>query len=137
MYMYFQLLASFIEGYATVSSKNVIVKEAINFTYNPISFLFQDIRHELNGVEIDRNRNVGITTTMKSYISMNEGESKTAASWGWNENGIKLKDGRFNFNIPLSKILGFAEDYEKIILNCKHELILNRSSSNLNSVLLK
>lgn len=110
--MYFQLLASFIEGYATVSSKNVIVKEAINFTYNPISFLFQDIRHELNGVEIDRNRNVGITTTMKSYISMNEGESKTAASWGWNENGIKLKDGRFNFNIPLSKILGFAEDYE-------------------------
>ncbi|KAG7302221.1 hypothetical protein JYU34_003922 [Plutella xylostella] len=31
--------------------------------------------------------------------------------------------------------MGFAEDYKKIIINCKHELILNRSSSCLNSII--
>lgn len=32
--------------------------------------------------------------------------------------------------------MGFAEDYNKIIRNCKHELVLNQSNSNLNSVKL-
>lgn len=52
-------------------------------------FLFQDIRYELNGVEIDRIKNAGITTTIKSYVSMNTGESKVAALWGWNLNSIQ------------------------------------------------
>jgi len=30
--------------------------------------MFDEIRYELN-VEIDRNRNVGITSTLKSYVS--------------------------------------------------------------------
>ena len=38
--------------------------------------------------------------------------------------------------IPLNKVLGYAEDYNKIVINCKHELILNRSNTNLNSVIL-
>ena len=30
--------------------------------------MFDEIRYELNGVEIDRNRNVGITSTIKNYV---------------------------------------------------------------------
>lgn len=99
-------------------------------------FLFQDIRYELNGVEIDRTKNAGISTTIKSYISMNEGESKVASMWHWNLDGTKQTDGHFSVIIPLNKILGFAEDYNKIIINCRHELILHRNSSVSNCVIM-
>lgn len=129
----------YIEGYASVFSKDAAGKQIqknINFVNNPILFLFKDIRYELNGVEIDQVKNAGITTTMKSYISMNEGESKSAALWGWNLNGSQCKDNHFSVIIPLNKFFGFAEDYNKIIVNCRHELILQRNNSVLNSVLI-
>lgn len=44
-----------------------------------------------------------------------------------------LTDGSFNFCIPLKHLLGFAEDFQKIIINSKHELILIRSRSDENS----
>lgn len=129
----------FVEGSATVTSQDAAGKQTrkvVNFTNNPISFLFQDIRYEINGIEIDRIKNVGITTTLKSYVSLSEGQSKAAAIWGWNVNGDKDNDGVFSVLIPLKNVLGFAEDYNKIVINSKHELILNRSNTNLNSVLL-
>lgn len=129
----------YIEGYASVTSKDSLGKTAkkeVNFINNPLAYLFQDIRYELNGVEIDRIKNAGVTTSIKAYISMNEGENKAASVWGWNINGRKLKNGYFSAIIPLNKILGFAEDYDKIIINCRHELILHRSSSVLNCVIM-
>lgn len=65
---------------------------------------------------------------------MNEGENKVAEVWGWNINGSKHTYERFSVIIPLNKVLGFAEDYNKIIINCRHELILNRASSVLNCI---
>lgn len=61
----------FIEGYAcafTKDSAEKIMKKDVDFINNPISYLFQDIRYEINGVEIDRIKNAGITTTIKSYV---------------------------------------------------------------------
>lgn len=129
--------AIYIEGKFCVQARDlagVIKKKKVNLTNNAISFLFQDIRYEMNGVEIDRVRNVGITTTMKSLVSMSSGENKVAAIWGWNIDGFHDQDGSFYVLLPLNKLLGFAEDYRKIIINCKHELILNRTSTSLNSV---
>ena len=40
----------------------------------------------------------------------------------------------FNVSIPLSLIFGFSEDYRKIIVNAKHELVLMRSRNNINAV---
>jgi len=37
---------------------------------NCVAFIFDEIRYELNGVEIDRNRNVGITSTLKNYVTV-------------------------------------------------------------------
>lgn len=125
----------YIEGHANLTDKeHKPANKIVQFTNNPILFLFNDIRYKINGVEVDRVKNAGISTTIKSYVSMNEGESKVAAMWGWGMNGFKSNNGFFSVIIPLNKIMGFAEDYNKIIMNCKHELILNRSNSSLNSV---
>ena len=127
----------YIEGYASATSPDAagkLIEKDVKFTNNPILFLFQDIKYELNGVEIDHIKNAGITTTMKSYISMNDGESKNAALWGWNLNGTQGKKMHFSIILPLNKVLGFAEDYNKILINCRHELILHRSSSISNSI---
>jgi hypothetical protein len=125
----------YIEGFARLTDKDhKPSNKPTRFTNNPFMFLFNDVRYEINGIEIDRVKNAGICTTMKSYVSMNTGENKVAAMWGWDLDGFTSKDGFFSVMIPLNRILGFAEDYNKIIMNCKHELILNRSNSILNSV---
>ncbi|KAG5323337.1 GVQW3 protein, partial [Acromyrmex heyeri] len=38
------------------------------FVNNCVVFMFDGIRYELNGMEIDRKRNVGITNTLKNYM---------------------------------------------------------------------
>lgn len=60
----------YIEGLVNVTEKDSAGKfqhKEINFINNPILYLFQDVKYELNGIEIDRIKNAGITTTMKSY----------------------------------------------------------------------
>lgn len=128
----------YLEGTVIVSKKDSKDKaSSVHFTNNALLYLFQDIRYELNGVEIDKIKNAGVTTTMKSLISMNENESKTSNSWGWNIDGTKnIHGGNFSASIPLCNIIGFAEDFKKVVINCKHELILLRSNTNLNAVKL-
>lgn len=124
----------YLEGVVHVRNKDSKEKDgSFLFTNNPLLYLFQDIRYELNGVEIDKVKNAGITTTLKNLVSLNEHEAKTAKSWGWDVNGTKT-NGNFSASIPLCNILGFAEDYKNIIMNCKHELILLRSNTNANAM---
>lgn len=127
----------YLEGNFTVKKDLKDIAPSVHFTNNALLYLFQDIRYELNGVEIDKIKNAGLTTTMKSLISMNENESKISQAWGWNIDGIKnTNGGNFSVSIPLCNILGFAEDFKKVIINCRHELILLRSNTNLNAVKL-
>ncbi|XP_044005902.1 uncharacterized protein LOC122850917 [Aphidius gifuensis] len=44
------------------------------------------------------------------------------------------ENGYFDLCIPLKMFFGFAEDYQKIIVNAKHEIILVRSRSDLNLI---
>lgn len=117
-----------IEGITTKSS---------NFINNGPAHLFQDIRYELNGVEIDRTKNCGVTSTMKGVLSYGDEEAKSLENSGWNITGFKEFEGEFCYTIPLRHLLGFAEDYNKVVVNAKHELIINRSSTNVNSVIVK
>ena len=48
-----------------------------------ICYLFDEIRYELNGIEIDRCKNVGITSTIKDYISLTHGQSYIMKNAGW------------------------------------------------------
>ncbi|KAK9754558.1 hypothetical protein QE152_g1125 [Popillia japonica] len=105
-------------------------------TNNAYAFLFEQIRYELNGVEIDRCIKPGITTTMKSYISLNDNESRSLEMAGWcpfaDEQPTISNTKKFNVCIPLKFLFGFAEDYNKIIMNVSHELILVRSKTDDN-----
>ena len=112
----------------TDESKKVAKTTLVN---NGICQLFEQIRYELNGVEIDRCKRVGLTSIMKGWASMNPQKEECLMNSGWIDiretKSIVIEKGVFDVNIPLKMILGFAEDYKKIIINCRHELVLTRA----------
>lgn len=107
------------------------------FCNNGIAFLFSQIRYELNGVTVDTNLHPGLTATIKGYLSFSPNESRKYQNGGWcgTENSTLLDiNGNFNACLPLKTLLGFAEDYRKVILNIRQELVLVRSNSDKNAV---
>lgn len=105
-----------------------------HFVNNAIAYLFDEIRYELNGIQIDSCKNVGIISTIKGYISFRPNDLNRLKITGWNtESNTPATVGNFNFCIPLKHIFGFAEDYQNIILNSKHELVVVRSRSDSNA----
>lgn len=125
----------YVEG--TLTDENDAAVNTIKLTNNCAAFMFEEIRYELNAIEIDRTKNVGISTSLKNYVSLSPSESDALLNAGWNLKDDRLlsaENGKFNFCIPLNKLLGFAEDYKKIIPNAKHELILIRAKTDENSV---
>lgn len=116
-----------MECHLTLAGGGVLSANA-KFKNNCVAHMFDEIRYEINGIEIDRTRYLGISTNIKNYVSLNEFESNMMQNAGWN-NGKDLSFQSLDFYIPLKMLLGFAEDFNKIILNSKHELILLRSSN--------
>ncbi|XP_054257341.1 uncharacterized protein LOC128988496 [Macrosteles quadrilineatus] len=106
----------------------------VNLVNNGIAFLFDEVRYEICGKEIDRTRNVGITTTLKNLVSIREEEKNVLQNACWFGPGETVNVKDFIYSIPLRLLLGFAEDYRKVIVNSKQELILLRSSTDLNAV---
>ncbi|XP_066583150.1 uncharacterized protein [Prorops nasuta] len=93
----------YIEGKVTRTDED---KDEVYLDNNCMAFLFDEIRYELDGVEIDQCRNVGITTSIKNYLSV----------------------GSINKNYVENA------DYNHIVINARHELILIRSRNDLNSL---
>ncbi|XP_025265536.1 uncharacterized protein LOC112638287 [Camponotus floridanus] len=104
---------------------------------NCVAFMFEEIRYELDGVEIDRNRNVGITSTIKNYVSLTA-RGKILKNAGWDlatgPSGV-ASTGDFNFCVPLDTLLGFCEDYRRVVINARHELILIRARNDNNCLI--
>ncbi|XP_025266912.1 uncharacterized protein LOC112638817 [Camponotus floridanus] len=100
---------------------------------NWVAFMF-----ELDGVEIDRNRNVGITSTIKNYASLTAERGKILKNAGWDlttgPSGV-ASTGDFNFCVPLDTLLGFCEDYRRVVINARHELILIRARNDNNCLI--
>jgi len=88
------------------------------------------MRFDMNSTKIDRNRNVGITTTLKNYVIMSSERSVIARNTGWKP--WNSPNGYFNFCIPLNMLLGFCEDYRRVVINARHGLILIRSRNDNN-----
>lgn len=127
----------YIEG-KFIQQDGVTVPRLSKLTNNAIAFLFDEIRYELSGVEVDRAKNPGITSTLKNLISLRGGHSNSLMYQGWcypydEITNLTSPEGEFNVIIPLAKLLGVFEDYPKIILNVKQELILIRSRQDENS----
>ncbi|XP_071578901.1 uncharacterized protein [Temnothorax nylanderi] len=91
---------------------------------NCVAFMFDEIRYELNGVEIDRNRNVGITSSIKNFVSLTAERSKKLQNAGWTviEENVGPR---------------FCEDYKRVVINARHELILIRSRNDTNCIITK
>ncbi|RLU24159.1 hypothetical protein DMN91_004369, partial [Ooceraea biroi] len=72
---------------------------------NCVEFMFDEIHYELDGVEIDRNKSVGMISTLKNYtlLTLDRGVTLGNASW---DTYIDNVDGNFNFCVPLSILLG-------------------------------
>ena len=82
-------------------------------------------------MEIDRNRNVGITSIIKNYASISYDKALIALNAGWNSRS-DTEEGYFNFCVPFNMLLGFCEDYKCVIVNARHELLLIRSRKDYN-----
>ncbi|XP_043262524.1 uncharacterized protein LOC122403218 [Colletes gigas] len=121
----------YVEGRFTVRKPNKELEAYLG--NNCVAFMFDEIRYELNGVEIDRNRNVGITSTIKTFVSSTFDKSLILRNAGWVTQS-NIPTGYFNFCVPLNMLLGFCEDYKRIVINARHELILIRARSDNNSV---
>jgi len=50
---------------------------------NCMAYFLDEIRYEINGVEIDRIGFSGITSTIKNFVSLNQFESKILYNCGW------------------------------------------------------
>lgn len=120
----------YIEGNVIDSTTNAFPSNKFKMKSNIASYLFDEIRYELNGVEVDKTRYLGITTALKNYVSLSPAESAMMLNASWNSgNEIPMEKSNFNFCVPLKSLLGFAEDFTKMVLHCKHELILLRNKS--------
>ena len=112
--------------------------ERTKLVNNAICHLFEEIRHELNAIEIDKCKNIGLNILMKGWVSYNPTQSFIIENAGLidveERQEIIDNAGYFDVSIPLSLIFGFAEDYRKIVVNPKHELSLMRSTNDLNAV---
>lgn len=120
----------YVEG-QIVQAADTLAANNPNIVRNFAAFLFDSIRYELNSVEIDQAKNVGVTSLMKNYASLTPEEGRSLYAATWTEDSTPAA-APFALNIPLRLYLGFVEDYKKVILNMKHELILTRSRNDVN-----
>ena len=86
---------------------------------NCVAFMFDEIRYELDGVKIDKSRNVGITSTIKNFVSLTTSKSTRImlenAGWDGTVHLFRTSPSEdFNFCVPLNTLLGFCEDYKRI-----------------------
>lgn len=99
---------------------------------NHASFLFSEIRYELNGTEIDRTKNVGLSSILKMCTAIHESDCVTSKVMCiFTSEALAVRT--YQFIIPLKLVLGFCDDYRKIIMNAKHELVLIRNRKDIYS----
>jgi hypothetical protein len=105
-----------------------------HFINNAFAFLFDEIRYEVAGKEIDIVRNPGISSLMKILCSHNK--KLTNVAFDTDENLKKFhKSGKFSVCVPMELLMGVFEDFNKVLVNVKQELVLKRSKNDYNCVL--
>ena len=73
---------------------------------------------DVNGAEIDRNRNIAIINILKRALFSSDNTMRCI---------IITSDGYFNFCVLLSILLDFCEYYKSVVINTCYELILIRA----------
>lgn len=130
----------YIEGKITVPEGMGIDAGEFNFTNNGLAFLFSEMRYEINGVEIQKLKSPGISSSLKGFCSHTSNDLNVLHNAAWDvdmdagENKQFTSNNTFAGCIPLKHLFGFCEDYKKILLNCNQQIILNRASTDFDAL---
>lgn len=124
-YLYIQFSTTRRNGDAIQAGDGIL-------TSNFIAHLFNEIRYEINGFEVDRCKTPGITSLLKSMLACKSANRSDCELFFLND-GKDLGTGKCSMMVPLKFIFGFCEDFNKIVINSRHELILLRSRSDENA----
>lgn len=122
-----------IKGEITTDANAEYPGKVVN---NGFAHLFEEIKLNLNAETIDRVRNPGVTSLIKGICSYNKMDCIKLENAGWVHPSIDklslIEKKKFNVCIPLTHLMGFAEDFTKIIINSKLELVLLRAKNTTN-----
>lgn len=91
-------------------------------TLTPCTF-FSEVRYEINNIEVDRIKNTALTSLLKTYTALPQSSYRSYKQCTYLD-GQNITIGTRQFLIPLNLIFGFCDDYKKIIMNAKHELVM-------------
>lgn len=120
-----------IEFAAARHDAQAIGDNDVYFPHLFIAHMFSELRYELNGFEIDRCKTPGITSMLKMLAACQEKDADDLKLFNLYAN-THIAAQTYRMIIPLRFLFGFCDDFNKIILNSKHELILVRHRTNLN-----
>lgn len=115
---------------ARINSEPLAEHDA-TFEYGFISHMFSEIRYELNGAEIDRSKLPGLTSLLKCMVACKTTDKMAHDLYVLNSLA-SVETKTYQATVPLRFLLGFCDDFNKIILNSKHDLILVRNRSDIN-----
>ena len=99
--------------------------------------LFSEIRFEVNGVVIDSIRSPGIATSMINWLTIGAEDHAEASLHLWLDSKVEFTSEKTQFwiHLPLKKMLSFFQDYRKIIIFSRLELILIRAKSDVDCII--
>lgn len=104
----------------------LIDKDYMQFASTALGF-FSEMRYELNGFEIDRCKAPGITCQLKRTLACKSSDAADLNVMNWLAGNHLTPDNTYRLMIPLKFVFGFCDDYDKVVLNSKHELIMVRN----------
>lgn len=107
-------------------------RSTISWSNNAFAFLFDQIRYEVNGVEVDKMKMLGITSTVKTLLTNTDEECRALELGGFTGLFIDEANATFYGLVPLSMLLGFADDFKGVLIRVRQELILVRSRTDKN-----
>jgi len=126
--------------------------DVITLTNNAVMHLFNNIKYQLSGHEIESLFHPGQATTMLGLLKFpDDFQKSTGLNQLWMKDshttahlqintGFAARQGyiiqkpdpkrTFSFRVPLKHIFGFCDDYEKVVYGFKHQLTLVRKGDN-------
>jgi len=126
--------------------------DVIALTNNAMMHLFNNMKYQLSGQEIESLFHPGHATTMLGLLKFpDDFQKSTGLNQLWfkdtgatahlqNNTGFGVRqqysiqkpdpNGTFSFRVPLKHIFGFCDDYEKVVYGFKHQLTLVRKCDN-------
>ncbi|CAH0394636.1 unnamed protein product [Bemisia tabaci] len=126
----------YVEGTIKFTPKVAGVKAdgvVCNLSNNAVAYLFDQVSYEVNGVEVDRTRKVGVTSTANVLLTRTKEEAAALKLAGWNSPIIDEANNTFYALVPLDMLLGVFGDYKDPLIRVRQELVLVRSRTNKDS----